>query len=157
VLPMSPAVSHFLSKWKHSSDDAPPATSTQGGWHYRSVKMSSSSPDFQPQSLSAAVGTAASTPSWLKVENSPVHMSSASPSQSIQSSPATNLGARSSRRPSLDAAPAHPPLLSATIAEMVADAAADSVVIAESGAAAQRRARQATFLQKQVLVRALPL
>jgi hypothetical protein len=115
--------------------------------------MLGDSPDHQPQSLSTAVGTPGA-PSWLKVDNSPLQVSSVpARTPSIESSPATNFGARSSRRTSLDIAPAaaSPPAPAAAV-----ELTADKLFVAESSAAAQRRARQSTFLQTQVCVHALP-
>jgi hypothetical protein len=143
----------FVSKWKQPSEVMPAVTS-QGGWHYRSVKNLSDSPEREPASQSATVGaTASNTPSWLKVEKKPLQISPASTlSPSVELSPAT----RSSRRHSLDTVSAQLPssVASKTTAEPVeaVDVLADRPVLLESSAAAQRRARHTSFVQSQVLV-----
>ena len=110
--------------------------------------MSSNVPERQPQSLATTAATSASVPSWLKVDTSP----SSAPASSIESSSAPNAGARPSRRNSLDTVPALFPVVSATEAKsVVVETPSDKLFIAESSAAAQRRARQAAFVQTQVL------
>ncbi len=114
--------------------------------------MSSNVGERQPQSLATAAATSGSIPSWLKVETSPVQSSpSSAPTSSIESSSAPNAGARSSRRSSLDTVPALFPVVAATEAKSVVETPSDRLFISESSAAAQRRARQAAFVQTQVL------
>lgn len=141
----------FLSKWRQPSE-AMPAVTSQGGWHYRSVKNVSDSPEHQPASqLAAAAATASSTPSWLKVEKPPLQISPASAvSPSVELSTAT----RSSRRHSLDAASAQlpSPIVSKTAAEFAEAVDFDRPALLESSAAAQRRARHASFVHSQVLI-----
>jgi len=141
----------FFSKWKQVSETASAATlPTQGGWHYRSVKKSSDSPEVHPpSSVTIATGTVASTPPWLKVDNSPVQVSPAAAPSPLFESPA---GTRTSRRHTVDVVSAPSPVVSAPNAALSAEDQTDKHFVGESSAAAQRRARQNTFFQTQVCV-----
>jgi hypothetical protein len=139
----------FVSKWKQPSEVVPALNSSpQGGWHYRSVKLSNNSPVSEPQSL--MTGTTASTPSWLKVErtlerNSNVTVHSSTTIESFA-------GTRPTRRHTLDDASVATPMISAKLVESDADTAPDKLHLAESSAAAQRRARHNHFVQSQVFI-----
>ena len=138
-----------VSKWKQPSEGLPaPGSSPQGGWHYRSVKLSNSSPGTEPQSFTTE--TTASTPSWLKVEpslqrNSNVTIHSSTTIESFA-------GTRPTRRHTVDEVSVPAPIISATLVELAADASPEKPHYAESSAAAQRRARHTNFVQSQVLI-----